>query len=125
MSLIMEAIKKAQQLRLQEWQGPPFFKNPGLPSEKRRRVGKYFWIFTIPGLGLILLFSLWGNYHLPGRTQPQELKVAFVAEKPSPIFPATRKESPEDSGEKISPVYLEKPRVAAKILGKGKRESPV
>ena len=121
----MEAIKKAQELRLQKGKGTPFFKDPGPLSEKKRRPGKYFWIFSIPGLGLILLFSLWGNYHLPGRTQPQELKVAFVAEKPSPIFPATRKESPEVSGEKISPVYLEKPRVAAKILEKEKRESPV
>jgi len=110
----MEAIKKAQDLRLQK--GTPFFKGPGLRSEKKRRPGKYFWIFSIPGLGLILLFSLWGNYHLPGRTQPQEPKVAFVAEKQSPISPATKKEPPEVSKEKTPPPRLEKPRVAVKIL---------
>lgn len=122
MSLIMEAIKKAQELRLQKGKGIPFFKDPGPWSAKKRRPGKYFWIVSIPGLGFILLFSFWGNYHLSGRTQPQELKVAFVAEKPSPISPATKKESPQVSKEKTPPPRLEKPRVAVKILREEKRE---
>lgn len=85
----------------------------------------YFWIFSIPGLGLILLFFIWGNYHLPERTPPQELKVASVAEKHSPISPATKKESPEVSKEKTPPPRIEKPRVAVKILREAKKDPPI
>ncbi len=42
--------------------------------------------------------------------------------KHSPISPATKKESPEVSKEKIPPPRLEKPRVAVKILREEKRE---
>ncbi len=118
----MEAIKKAQQLRLQKGKGTPFFKDPGPLSEKRRRVGKYFWIFTIPGLGLILVFSVWGNYLLPGRTPPQDPKVASVEKKDPPIPPGMKKESLELPKENIPPPRLEKPRVAVKILREEKRE---
>ena len=119
----MEAIKKAQELRLQK--GTPFFKDPGSFNAKRPRVGKYFWRLYLPGLGLILLFFIWGNYHLPERTPPREIKVASVEVKAPPISPATKKESPEVSKEKTPPPRLEKPQAAAKLLQEEKREQPI
>lgn len=119
----MEAIKKAQELRLQK--GTPFFKDSGSFSAKRRRVGKYFWMFSILGLVLILLFFIWGNYHLPERTPPQELKVASVEAKDSPVALRTKKESAELPQENTPPPRLEKPRVAAKLLQEEKREQPI
>ena len=121
----MEAIRKAQELRLQKGKEAPFFKDPGPRSEKKRRPAKYFWIVSIPGLGLILLFLVSGNDPLPGRTQPQEPKAAFVVEKPSSISPPIRKEIPAVSKEKNPPAHPEKPRKAAKILRETKREEPI
>jgi len=124
-SLIIEAIKKAQQLRLQEKKEAPFFNNPGPRSENRRRSRKYFMVFSIPVLGLILLFSISGINPLSERTPPQGSKIAFVPGNPSPISPAEKKETPVVSKEADPPSQLEKPRIAAKILREEKREPPI
>jgi tetratricopeptide (TPR) repeat protein len=50
MSLIIDALKKAQQLRLKEPERPPILKYPH-PENKKRRNSKNRWIFT--GTGLI------------------------------------------------------------------------
>jgi len=121
----MEAIKKAQQLRLPEGKGTPFFKGPGSASGKRGRVGKYFWTLSLPGLGLILLFFIWGNYHPPERTSPKELKVASVEVKDTPIALKTEKEPAELPRESAFPPRLEKPQVAVNPLPEKKREQPI
>jgi type IV pilus biogenesis/stability protein PilW len=68
MSLIIDAIKKAQQLRLKDLKGTPFFKGPDPRREKRRIEGKHLWALVAAGscLFLILLgglsYSLWKSH---------------------------------------------------------------
>jgi type IV pilus biogenesis/stability protein PilW len=60
MSLIIDAIKKAQQLRLKDLKGTPFFKGPDPRRESRRMERKHLWALAAAGccLFLILLGSL-------------------------------------------------------------------
>lgn len=60
MSLIIDAIKKAQQLRLKDLKGAPFFKGPDPRREKRRIERRHLWALAAAGfcLFLILLGSL-------------------------------------------------------------------
>ena len=122
MSLIIEAIRKAQELRLKKGEDTPFFQAPGPRSKKKTRAKKYFWMVSVPALGLALLFLIPGKDPLPQRNQPQESKVASVAEKPSPSPSAAKKESPEVFREKTSLLRSAKPRAPGQISGEGKRE---
>jgi type IV pilus biogenesis/stability protein PilW len=68
MSLIIDAIKKAQQLRLKDLKGTPFFKGPDPRREKRRMERKHLWVLAAAGscLFLILLgglsYSRWRSH---------------------------------------------------------------
>ena len=65
MSLIIDAIKKAQQLRVKETKETPFFKGPGPGRGKRRIGGKPLWALAAAGFCLLLIllgnlsYSLW------------------------------------------------------------------
>lgn len=56
MSLIIDAIKKAQQLRLKDLKGTPFFKGPDPRREKRRMERRRLWALVAVGFCLLLIF---------------------------------------------------------------------
>jgi Tfp pilus assembly protein PilF len=56
MSLIIDAIKKAQQLRLKDLRGTPFFKGPDPRREKRRMGRRRLWVLGAVGFCLLLIF---------------------------------------------------------------------
>ena len=60
MSLIIDAIKKAQQLRLKDLRGTPFFKGPDPRREKRRMERKHLW--ALAAVGFCLLLVLLGSF---------------------------------------------------------------
>src|SRR5512136_2623426 len=72
MSLIIDAIKKAQQLRLKDLKETPFFKGSGPRREKRRMERKHLWTLAAAGCCLLLIllgsfsYSLWK----PHESQP-------------------------------------------------------
>ncbi len=109
MSLIMEAIKRAQELRLQKGRNTPFFQAPGPWSKKKLRAKKYFWMASILALGLALLFLAPGKDPLPGKMQSQKTKVAFVVEESSSSPSAGKDLSPEvpNKGKNIFPALKE------------------
>jgi Flp pilus assembly protein TadD len=61
MSLIIDAIKKAQQLRLKESKDPPFFREHAQKSDKRRPKKTFLWIVSIVALGGLTLAYLLGD----------------------------------------------------------------
>jgi type IV pilus biogenesis/stability protein PilW len=68
MSLIIDAIKKAQQLRLKDLKETPFFKGPGPRREKGRMERKHLWTLAAAGFCLILIllgslsYPLWKSH---------------------------------------------------------------
>jgi type IV pilus biogenesis/stability protein PilW len=68
MSLIIDAIKKAQQLRLGDLKQTPFFKGPGPRRENRRMERKHLWTLAAAGFCLFLIllgslsYSLWKSH---------------------------------------------------------------
>lgn len=68
MSLIIDAIKKAQQLRLKDLKGTPFFKGPDPRREKRRMDRKRLWALGAVGFCLLLIllgslsYSRWKSH---------------------------------------------------------------
>jgi Flp pilus assembly protein TadD len=62
-SLIIDAIKKAQQLRLKELKGAPFFREYGLNGKKGEPRRKLLSLISISGSGILLLILLlvWGH----------------------------------------------------------------
>ena len=108
MSLIIDALKKAQQLRLKDIQSIPFFRSQQ-PSNKKRRTGqgkKWF----VPILGLICLFLiLWVVVWNPFSS--------FQGRKPSPLAALPEKDKP-------SPLMTEnKPEEPAKVLSSSSQEA--
>jgi tetratricopeptide (TPR) repeat protein len=97
MSLIIDALKKAQQLRLNESEGSPMLKNPYL-NKKRKGNFKKQWILI--GTGLIslgiLLFVFLKPPSLPSaiRTNP-----AMVSMEIKPSLPVAEETSSETSKE--------------------------
>jgi Tfp pilus assembly protein PilF len=100
MSLIMNALKKAQQLRLKGSEGAPILKYPH-PDKKRGRGSKKQWILI--GAGLIslciVLFILLKPVSPPLATQ---LNRAIVPIEEKPSVPVTEKISPEPPKEMVS-----------------------
>jgi type IV pilus biogenesis/stability protein PilW len=67
MSLIIDAIKKAQQLRLKDLKGTPFFKGPDPGRGKRRLERKHLWTLAAAGFLLFILlgslsYSFWKSH---------------------------------------------------------------
>ena len=83
----METLKKAQELRLQELKGTPFFKGPNGKGAKRPAGRKYLVSFLIGGLGILLFISLGGSALLPRLPSPAEQKKAAGEEKKPALQP--------------------------------------
>jgi type IV pilus biogenesis/stability protein PilW len=108
MSLIMDALKKAQELRMKESKGTPFFNRPDLKMEKRREVRKYFWIFAITGLGSFLLFFfLWSSvFHVS--PSKERIEVVPIEKKETHVNIVTKNESEESQKGEVPPPQREK-----------------
>jgi len=109
MSLIIDALKKAQQLRSKESKGGPFFKqgrgNRG--SDKRR------WIIiggSVAGI-LILLLIFWRVFLIPSTPPPQQT-VRLVEKKLT--LPEAENISPEVRKEAEKSGLAEKPKLSPK-----------
>jgi type IV pilus biogenesis/stability protein PilW len=63
MSLIIDAIKRAQQLRLKDLKGTPFFKGPDPRREKRRMDRRHLW--ALGAIGFCVLLILLGGLSYP------------------------------------------------------------
>ncbi len=80
MSLIMDALKKAQQLRSREAKGAPFFRQ----DQRRREVNKKRWLIsvgTVAGV-FILSLTLWYLILVPTPPSPQQMAGIVVRESP-------------------------------------------
>jgi tetratricopeptide (TPR) repeat protein len=96
MSLIIDALKKAQQLRLNESEGSPILKNP---YPKRRKGGfKKQWILI--GTGLIslgiLLFVFLKPPSLPSAPRTNHTMVSVEIKPSEPVAEKTLSESPKE-----------------------------
>jgi len=108
MSLIIDALKKAQQLRLKGSEGSPILKYPH-PNKKRGRGSKKQWSLISVGLVslCILLFVLLRPSSPPLATQsnrviiPMEKTSVQVAEKISPE-PSKKDEEPLPTGQAVA-----------------------
>ena len=103
MSLIIDALKKAQQLRSKESKGSPFFRGGSLGRKGPKR---WHWFILVPSLFLIiLLVGVWKLFLTPS---PPEPAIKIVKNLPPPT--AVEKVSPElPNEEKISEV-MEEPK---------------
>jgi Tfp pilus assembly protein PilF len=97
MSLIIDALKKAQQLRLKDVQSIPFFRSQQ-PSTKKRRTGsgkKWF----VPVLSLICLFFIlwivgWNPFSSFQGRKPHPSAALLDKDKPSPLMTENKPEEP-------------------------------
>ncbi len=83
----MEALQKAQQIRLQESKGTPFFKEANGKSVQRPTGRKYWVSLLIGGLGILLFISFGGSALLPRFPSPEEQKMASANKKESVLPP--------------------------------------
>ena len=105
MSLIMDALKKAQQLRSKESKGGPFFKQ----GRGNRGPNKRRWIIiggSVAGILVLLLVFL--RVFLIPSTPPSQQTVRLVEIKPT--LPETEKISPEVTKEAEKPAPMEEPK---------------
>jgi type IV pilus biogenesis/stability protein PilW len=111
MSLIIDALKKAQQLRLRDVQNIPFFRSPQ-PSNRKKRMGqgkKWF----VPILSLFCLFLIlwivgWNPFSsfqerkppppgaLPEKGKPSPLMTENKPEEPAKVLPSSSQEGEKD-----------------------------
>jgi Flp pilus assembly protein TadD len=97
MSLIIDALKRAQQLRLNESEGSPILKNP-YPKKRRKESFKKQWILI--GAGLIslgiLLFVFLKPPSLPSATRTNHAMVSVETKPSVPIIEETSSEPPKE-----------------------------
>lgn len=104
----MDALKKAQQLRMKEFEGSSFFNRPDLKGEKRRKVKGYFLIFAVTGLGaFVLFFFLWSNilHFYSSREKREDIS---IEKKGAPVSVVTKKNFQEPHKEDVQPSQREK-----------------
>ena len=118
MSLIMDALKRAQQLRLKESKGTPFFKNsPSKNSGNRTGSGKHWIVIgAILSSLIIAVFVFLKPFSQPLTSKP-ERAVALIEKKvplpvveqkpPEPLKEAVSLESTEGPKETLSPKSIE------------------
>jgi len=109
MSLIMNALKRAQQLRLKESKGTSFFKNPSPKNRRgRRSLGKR-WIVIGAVLAslVIVIFVFLKPVSLPLTPKPD--RAVALVEKKAPL-PAVEKKPQEPTKEIVSPEFIEGPK---------------
>jgi tetratricopeptide (TPR) repeat protein len=121
MSLIMDALKRAQQLRLKESKGTPFFKNsPSKNSGNRTGLGKrWIVIGAILSSLVIVVFVFFRTLSTPLTSKP-ERAVALIQKKvplpvvekkpPEPLKGIAIPESTEGPKETLSPNAIEGPK---------------
>jgi Flp pilus assembly protein TadD len=97
MSLIIDALKKAQKLRLNESEGSPILKNP-YPKKRRKGSFKKQWILI--GAGLIslgiLIFVFLKPPSLPSATRTNHAMVSVEIKPSVPVAEETSSESPKE-----------------------------
>lgn len=133
MSLIMDALKKAQQLRL-KGQKDSSFTEPPLGIVQRRKVKKYSLIFIIVSATLIISFFL-GYKVLPLLTSYQKQRVVsevlpLQKEKPLPLMSSFSEEKKEEPALKqpVKQKKISKVKTTAQTVvsasGSQKKEAP-
>ncbi|HYA11356.1 MAG TPA: tetratricopeptide repeat protein [Thermodesulfovibrionales bacterium] len=124
MSLIMDALKKAQQFRLKESKRSPFFNDPNLKGGEKQKRGKYLWIFAIAGsVTLLLLFFFWSSL-LPLLTSQQRRDISGE-KKEAPIYMEAKNELQKPMKEEASPIQKEKLLLSMKSTAEKKKEEPL
>jgi type IV pilus biogenesis/stability protein PilW len=81
MSLIIDAIRKAQQLRLKDLKETPFFKGPAPRREKGRMKRKHLW--TLAAAGFCLLLILLGSLSYPLWKSHESQPIVSAANAPA------------------------------------------
>jgi len=120
MSLIIDALKKAQQLQLNESEGSPMLKNP-YPNKRRKGSFKKQWILIGAGLisSGILLFVFLKPPSLPSAPQTHRATVA-IEKKPSAAVP--EKEEPTEGLHYVGAALSGRP--SSSVAEKTSSESP-
>ncbi len=120
----MDALKKAQQFRLKESKGAPFFNEPNLKGGKRQKGKKYIWIFAIAGSGTLLLLFFLGSSLLPLLTSHQRRDIVSDEKKEPPVYMEAKNEIQKPQKEEASPLQKEKPLLSMKSTTEKKQEEP-
>lgn len=105
MSLIIDAIKKAQQLRLKDLKEPPFFKGPDPRRERSRTQRRRLW--TLGALGFALLLIILGSFsYLRWKSHESQMIASAVS---APAQKATQDDSQGHPKEETSVSRTEGP----------------
>src|SRR4030042_2298143 len=124
MSLIMDALKKAQQLRL-KGQNVSSSTEPPSRIEQRRKVKKYSLIFIIVLSTLVLSFFL-GYKVLPPLTSYEKERVVLVEKKEPSVALDTKNELMDSHKKEVLTLQREeKPLPSMSPFPEGKKEEPV
>jgi Flp pilus assembly protein TadD len=121
-SLIIDAIKRAQQLRLQEGKGIPSFLNPH-PAQKKRMKGlSKRWMAIAVGLaGVLILSFVYGRPTPPPPSATQASQTLGLHEK-EPSIPVNDPKGQELSPAPPPPPQIEKLAILPKPLIEAKEE---
>jgi tetratricopeptide (TPR) repeat protein len=123
MSLIIDAIRKAQQLRFRELKETPFFKGPDPKGRKRRIGGERVLVFTVVGLAILLLLFILGSFVLLFPRSQQSQKVVSIERKDIPVPELTKNELRELHHQEVPSLSLEKlftGNISEEVLQKSK-----
>ncbi len=124
MSLIMDALKKAQQLRL-KGQNVSSSTEPHSKIEQRRKVKKYSLIFIIVLSTLVISFFL-GYKVLPPLTSYKKERVVLVEKKETSVPLNTKNEILDPHKKEVLPPQREEnPLPSMSPFPEGKKEEPV
>jgi type IV pilus biogenesis/stability protein PilW len=124
MSLIMDALKKAQQLRL-KGQNVSSSTEPHSKIEHRQKVKKYSLIFIIIFSTLLVSFFL-GYKVLPPLTSYKKERVVLVEKKEPSVALNTKNEIMAPHKKEVLPIQREeKPLPSMSPFPEGKKEEPV
>ena len=116
MSLIIDGLKMAQQLRLKSLNEAPFFAEGSSRIEKGKARRKSFWIFASAGVGSLLLLSFGGSNLWPVFKSHQGPRIAAMEEKKSSIPTGME-------GEWLEPAPKKEPRIRQKASHTPARDS--
>lgn len=120
MSLIMDAIKKAQLFRLRESKGIPFFKEPVLKNQRKTGLKK-FWILGGAGVGIILFFFFLGSNFSPSLIFRQSQK-GVLSGKEKSAQPVIKNNLAKPLKEEAPAIQKEKPLPSIKPSMEEKEE---
>jgi superkiller protein 3 len=121
----MDALKKAQQLRLKESKRDSFFNKSNLEGEKKQKGKKYFWIFAIAGSGAFLLMFYLGITLLSPLNTHQRQDIISVEKKEQPLYMEAKNELQKPQKEEAPPLQKEKSLSPMKPTTKEKKEEPL